>query len=297
MYVAQAVSAEHLGGVLDAFCHFLGRLHLVILDVDHSQADPDFWIQACQVFQFQRVAARHLQHHVVGMQEVHEPQQLVVVAALDGLAAIIAETQVHCGYPPDRIQHQVDRFRHPYPVFGVPGQVGLVHLHDIGLQPGSLVSQHTGDSHGQGAAVAVVAVEQHLGEHVWTGEGELGAVAGQLQQRLAGLGQVECSRADRANHDASRLGAVRHTGLRAELQLVSPGKLCIDPAHLADEVVNHAVGLGMVEVVAVQLAVGDHIDARQLLGAHHHQGGIAQVRARGRDAQPVGNRVAADDGG
>jgi hypothetical protein len=47
-----------------------------------------------------------------------------------------------------------------------------------------------------------------------------------------------------------------------------------DPAEAADEVFDHAVGVRVVRIEAVEFAVGRQVDAGVLLGGDDHRGGV-----------------------
>ena len=103
--------------------------------------------------------------------------------------------------------------------------------------------------------------------------------------------------ADGTDHHARRFGpkAMARDGLPGfEL---GQGKLRLDSLHGLDEVVDHAVGVGVVDVPAVQLTVGHHVDPGQLLGLEHREDRIAQALAGTEHPQPRGHGIAADDGG
>ncbi|MFN7642801.1 MAG: hypothetical protein ACK5PW_06920 [Burkholderiales bacterium] len=85
---------------------------------------------------------------------------------------------------------------------------------------------------GEVGQVAVVPVDQRLGQHVRAGDGELQRLRGERLRPRAGERQVERAAADRSDHRARRARAERH-----------------------------AVGLGMVDVEAVELAVADEVEA------------------------------------
>ena len=70
-----------------------------------------------------------------------------------------------------------------------------------------------------------------------------------------------------------------------------------DAGHRADEVFDHAVGVGMVDVEAVELAVGRQIDAGLTLDVEYDAGRIDHRLLAGQRGEPVGHRVGADGGG
>ena len=70
-----------------------------------------------------------------------------------------------------------------------------------------------------------------------------------------------------------------------------------DAGHRADEVLDHAVGVGVVDVEAVELAVGDDVDAGHLLGLEDDARGVDEGLLAGSGGEPVGDGIGADDGG
>ena len=179
----------------------------------------------------------------------------------------------------------------------MPGQVRLVHLHDVGVQVAHLLGQGVGQGMGHLGGVPVMLVDQRLGQHVRAGDGELEGVPGQRLGPCAGQGQVQAAAADGAHHRAGRPGAELHAGARAVGDQVIEGETLRDPVHGPHEVLDHPVGLGVIDVEAVKLAVAHHIHACLLLRADHHPRGVHQGLLRWCCDEPVGHGVRADDGG
>ena len=95
-------------------------------------------------------------------------------------------------------EHPVHGVRCPLPFLRAARQIGLIDLDHVGVDMLDLFRQHIGDRHGQCRLVLVVVVQQHLGEHVRTGERELQRPRRQLSRRA-------CKRpADRASPDRWR---------------------------------------------------------------------------------------------
>jgi hypothetical protein len=132
---------------------------------------------------------------------------------------------------------------------------------------------------------------------VRAGERELHGVIGALAGAAIVAGEIERAFADLAFDQASRLGAEAHAGHAAKcFELRSP-EIPANPRHGADEVFDHAVGVGVVDVEAIKLAVGDDIDAGEFLGFENNLGRINQRLLARRGHQPVRDGVGADDGG
>ena len=68
-------------------------------------------------------------------------------------------------------------------------------------------------------------------------------------------------------------------------------------AHGPDEVLDHTVGVWVVDVEAVQLAVGRQVDAGLALGVEHHAGGIDEGLFRGQGLEPFRDGIGADGRG
>ena len=208
--VAHAPCAQHLLGAFDGARHLVGAFHVGGLDVDHAQAEADLRLQVLERRQFLARAVRAFQHDVVGMQRVQVVHQLVPGALLHRLPAVVAEAQVHGRRARHRVEHAVDGRCGPLPFVGVARQVGLVDLHDVGVEVLHLLGQRVGNGMRHLRRVAVVLVDQRLGQHVRAGDGEL---EGARRQRLgprAGQRQVQAAVADGADHRAGRAGAELH---------------------------------------------------------------------------------------
>jgi len=100
----------------------------------------------------------------------------------------------------------------------------------------------------------------------------------------------------RVDH-ARRPGAKAHAGQRPVGHDLVEGHLVAHALHRPHEVLDHPVGLGMVEVEAVELAVADDIDAGGLLRGDDDAGRVDQALLRRRAQQPLRHRVRADDRG
>ena len=195
----------------------------------------------------------------------------------------------------NRVEHTVDGFRRPLPFLRCARQVGLVDLHHVGIEMADLRGEHVGDCEGERRHVRVVAVDQRLGQHVRPGQRELQRCAGKLTRLAARTRQVEMAGRDRPGHDAGRPAAELHTRLGPVARQLVEVDFGRHAAHRPDEIFDHAVGLGMVRVEAVELAVANQVDARPLLGVQHDPRRVGQRLLRRALNQPVGRRVGTDD--
>ena len=69
------------------------------------------------------------------------------------------------------------------------------------------------------------------------------------------------------------------------------------PGHRPHEILDHAVGLGMIDVEAIKLAVAHQIDPGLLLGVDHDARRVDQRLLGWQRHQPVRHRIGADGGG
>ena len=105
-----------------------------------------------------------------------------------------------------------------------------------------------------------MAVGERFREHVRPGAGELERARGEAAGEFVIAGQVERTLADFAGDNAGGLRAESHAGVLAECRDIGDGKSRAHAVHLADEVIDHAVGFGVAGIETIQLAVGDDVD-------------------------------------
>ena len=140
-------------------------------------------------------------------------------------------------------------------------------------------------------------VEEHLGQHVRAGEGELEPAAGQLPGAAVIARQVQEPLAQLALHHPGRLRPVAHPRLLSEPAQLLAGDGSAHAGHRPDEVVDHPVRFRVVHVEPIQLPIRHQVDPRQLLGVKHDRGRVSQRLLAGKRREPVRNRVAADNSG
>ena len=288
--------AQQVNSVLNAPGDFVRALHFVVLDVDHPDPQGDTLAQVGEDLQLIIAAAGELQHQVVHVQVVEEAEQAGPEAALDALAAVVAEAEMQRAFTARAVEHMVDRLIRPGGVLRVAGQIGLVDLEDGRVNGLDLAAQHFSDGHGQAGQVTVVSVQQRLRQHVGRGHGELERDRCQLLHHLPAGGQVQFAFADGAFDHAGRLRAEAHALLGAKIGYILTAHFARDAGHRPHEIFDHPVRLGVVDVKAGQLAVGDHVQPGQLLRLEDDENGVAQVGDGRIGGQPGWQRIAADDG-
>ena len=77
---------------------------------------------------------------------------------------------------------------------------------------------------------------------------------------------------------------------------VGASHLCVDAPKFAREVLDHAVGVRMIDVEAVQFAVGGKIHPSVTLGGEYDAGGVDEALLVWIGGEPIGNGVGSDGG-
>ena len=150
---------------------------------------------------------------------------------------------------------------------------------------------------GQGRKVIVVLVQESAGQHVGTGNGELEGSPGEIGRAAAVVDQVESAAVQCFAHHGSRLGAEAHALVGVKGLRFAPADGGIAAAHGRDEVLDHPVGVRMVDVETVEFPVGGKIDPGLALGVEDDPGGIGDGLFGGESVQPAGDGIGPDRGG
>ena len=276
MDVVDAIGAEHSGGALDALRDDFGGLDGIVLDVDDADAETYAAIEIAERFEFIVATARELEHQMAGRELVEEGHEIPPEAFLHALAGVVAEANVDGALAAKAFEHMIDGSGGPVLILRMTTDVGFVELDDVGVDALELAAQHAGDGHGEIGGVAVMAIGEDFCQHVRAGSGELDRERGERARELVIAREVERTLADFASDDAGWFGAIGETGVAAETIEIADGEASGDTVHAAYEIVDHAVGFGMAGVETVQLAIGDDVDASELLGLEHDHDGVAQ---------------------
>ena len=231
---------------------------MVHLDVDHAEPERDLAVDVLQCVEVALRPVRQFEDEMIRVQRVEEICQFLPVALLDRLSAIIAEAEMHGALRAlvDRVQHHVHRRGRQRAVTRIAGNVGLVDLDAGRRQPAHLRRQHLGQRHRQLREVAVVVIEQCPREHVGARDRELEGPAAHRRRALAVGEEIEGAFAERAGDHARRLAPETHrmvTGKFLGDRSTHHGR---NPRHGANEVFDHPVRVGMIDVEAVKFAVG-----------------------------------------
>ena len=82
--------------------------------------------------------------------------------------------------------------------------------------------------------------------------------------------EIQRSLIDRPFHNPRRFGTKTHAVEVGKLLNIRASHLCADPSQRPNEIFDHAVRLGVIDIEAIELAVADEIDAGLLLGGDDH---------------------------
>ncbi len=160
-----------------------------------------------------------------------------------------------------------------------------------------MLGQQVGDGEGQGIEVTVMIIEKRTGQHVWAGHGELEGSSRDLRGPPAVLNQVEPTSMQGLAHDGGGLGPEAHLLLGPEGLGVGPPNDRVASSHGADEVLDHAVGVGVIDVEAVELTIRGEVDSSLSLSIEDDPGGIDYGLLGGQGAEPVGHGIGTHRGG
>ena len=213
------------------------------------------------------------------------------------MAAVVAEAKMHRRFGFHGLEHAVDRFRRPFPFVRASGKVRFVDLHDFGVNVFHLCRERVGDRKGEIGKFFVVLVEQRLRKHVRAGNRKLERLVRERAGALIGLRQVQRAGRDGAVDDARRARAEPHRALRTIFDEFVERDRGANARHRLHEVLDHAIGLGMVHVEARKLSVADEVDAGLLLRMKHDPRRVDHGLLRGKRYEPFRHRIGADDGG
>ena len=297
MDVLHAACAEVFFGLFDAAGDFIGAFDVVHFDVHDAQTDADLRIEPFQRIEVGFRPMGEFEHEVIGTQIVQKGDQSGPFAFLDGLAAVVAKTEVHCFAAFHGIEHAIDACGGNRGIGRVSGDVRFIDLHAVAVEFGGLFGQSISDGHVQRVEVVVVGVQQRAGEHVGAGEREFEGTTGDFFRPRAVFRQIEHAFVDGAAHDGGGLAAKGHFMLRTEGSGVRTADTLVDATELVDEVFDHAVRVGMIDVEAVKLAIRRQVDARLALQIENDARGVDERLLAGQRAEPFRDGIGADGGG
>lgn len=295
----EAAGADFFLHELDASGDLVGGLNVVDLDVHDANAEGDFGVDVFEGFEVFDRTVGELEDEVVAVEGAEEIGEGFPVAGLNGLAAVVAEAEVDgtLGAGGDSVEDAVHGFSGEGGIGGVAGDVGLIDLDTGGGQAGHLGGENVGDGEGEVAEISVVMVEQGARQHVGAGDGELERASGDGGGAAAIGEEVERAFAEGGLDDAGGFGAEAHGRVAFELLGGGAADGAGDARHRADKVFNHTVGVRMIDVEAVEFAVGGEIDAGVALDVEDNAGGVDDGELAGERGEPFRHGVGTDGGG
>ena len=240
---------------------------------------------------------RHFEYEVIDVELIQEGRQRAPFALLNGLSAVIAEAEMHGAFALEGIKNTIDRGGCQRGVGGIARDVGFVDLQAVARQAGDLLCENAGDRHQESLEIAVVVIQQGARQHVRAGDGELERTAGNTGGEFAIGEEVERALGKGRLHDAGGLAAELHGAFAGEALVIAAPHLGAYAGHRTEEVFDHAVGIGMIDVEAIEFAIGGQIDARLALRVEDDAGGIEPRLLAGQGRQPIRNGIAAHGGG
>ena len=114
--------------------------------------------------------------------------------------------------------------------------------------------------------------------------------------RIPGLYCRSHAVTDRAVDDTGRLGPESHALLAAICDDLLERDGAAHAGQWQNEILDHTVGLGVIDVEAIELSIADKIDACGFLRTDDGARGVDQRLLGRRRDEPVGHRIRADDG-
>lgn len=294
---SHAPGTESFLGGLDPLGDEVGGFDGVDLDVYDADAEGDTGVDVLEGFEVFGGPVGAFEDEVIDLESVEEVDELGPGAGLDALAAVVAEAEVERAFDLDIPEDAVDGLGGEGAVFRGAGEVGFVDLDASAVEIGDLSGKDVGEGEEKGFKVAVMLVEEGAGEHVGAGEGKLDRLGGDGGRTGAGFGEVEGTLVKGAGDDAGGLATELHALLGHEFVAVLPRDPGLNAADPLDEVLDHPVGVGMIEVVAVEFAVGGEVNSGRFLEVDDDAGGVEEGLLVGEGEKPVDGREGAHGGG
>ena len=296
MDVADAIRAEDFFGALEGARNFVGGLDVIHFDVDDAEAEGEARIDVLESIEVGGWTMGEFEDEVVGVEVVEKGDERGPFAFLDGLAAVIAEAEVHGFFDTDGIEDPIDRFRSEGAVGGIAGDVGFVDLDARAIQVGHLCGESVGNREGEFREAVVVLVEKCAREHIRAGNSELEWPACDRGGAGAVFGEVQDAFGDRGGDDGGGFIAPAHFFFGAEGGGVAAADFAADAAEFVDEVFDHPVGVGMIDVEAVEFAISGEVDAGLALKIEDDARGVDERLFAGQCGKPIRDRIGADRG-
>ena len=270
---------------------------MVHLHVDNANPELDAAVHILERVQVTGRTVRQLQNEMVHVQRIQKIHQRPPLTFLNCLTAVVAKAKMHSALNLDLVQNAVDRFGSERRVLRIASHVGLIHLDAGARQVGDLCGQNIGDGERQRFKVPVVVVEQGPGKHVRAGYRELEWAARHGCGGVTVGQEIQASLANRRLHGTSRPAAEIHRSQRGKCIPIRLAQPRFDSGHRSHKVIDHAIGVGMIDVEAIELAIGRQIDPGLPLNVENDARCVApRLVARQRN-QPIGQGIRADSGG
>ena len=137
-------------------------------------------------------------------------------------------------------------------------------------------------------------VQQRPRQHIRTGHSELEGSAGDARCFLAIGVQIQTAFTQRTRYRGCWLAPESHGIVSSKGLIVAPSQVRADAFHGRDEVLDHAVRIRMIDIKAIQFAIGRQVDSGLSLHVENDASRVDQGGFTGQRGEPVGNRIRAD---
>jgi hypothetical protein len=214
------------------------------------------------------------QNEVIGVQGVEKFQEWGPSAFLDGLSTIVSKAKVDGFGAGEGVKEAIDGRCGQGAIGRIAGDVGFIHLETGAGKIGHLGCEGIGEGQRQRLKIPVMLIKQRPGQHVRAGDREFEVTTGDLGGAGAIFGEVEGALGDFIDDHASGFGTEFHFAPGAEGNGVATTHVGTDAAEAAQEIFNHAIGVGVVDIETIQLAIGGQIDSGLALGIKNDPGGV-----------------------
>src|SRR5688572_5328633 len=190
----QAIRRDEFSGLANPFRYESGRLDLMILDVDHTDADfktPGKLLEQVEVF---AAPARKLERKLVYLCFENCREQVPVVSRPGGLAVAVSVADVQGDSRIHALDERIDHLDTPRQIFRETGIVRFVDLKVFGACADQLLQLEIHDSSDVGSELfltLVVLVANALHQRMRARHAELRHAAGIARKKLKVRGEAE----------------------------------------------------------------------------------------------------------
>jgi hypothetical protein len=203
-------------GFLDRFSNLIGSLNVVNLDINNSQTDADLGANFLEGLKVVLGPMGQFEDEVVSVQGVEKFEERFPFSGLDGLTAIVTETEVYRGRAIESIKHAVNSFGRKRAILGIARDVGFINLEARAGKVLHLIGKNIGNGKSERFEITVMIVEESSGQHVGASHGKLKSAPSHAASTAAIFDKVEPTSTKGLSHYGGGLGAEAHFLLGAK---------------------------------------------------------------------------------